>query len=182
EKGRINEWLAKDPERRVFLNQLEQIWQSSAENKQDWDVEASWNRFKEEYGPPEHDNFLLKKKDTKRRMIQNYNQKRRRGRRVAYSVAACIVVLLAALFYFSSGIEQEKKAPEITMQKIITQKGERTKLKLSDGSKIVLNADSKLRIPSNYGQNIRRIYLEGEAYFEVEHNEKIPFTVQVGHS
>src|SRR5699024_7018411 len=78
EKARINEWLAKDPERRVFLNQLEQIWQSSAENKQDWDVEASWNRFKEEYGPPEHDNFLLKKKDTKRRTIQNYNQKRRR--------------------------------------------------------------------------------------------------------
>lgn len=50
------------------------------------------------------------------------------------------------------------------------------RLVLSDGSKVWLNARSRLTYPEVFGE-IREIKLEGEAYFEVAHDEKRPFIV-----
>jgi ferric-dicitrate binding protein FerR (iron transport regulator) len=61
-----------------------------------------------------------------------------------------------------------------------TQKGEQTSVVLPDGSKVWLNADTKIRYPIDYGVKSRNIELEGEAYFEVERNEKFAFEVTSG--
>lgn len=50
-------------------------------------------------------------------------------------------------------------------------------LVLSDGTKVWLNADSKLRYPVVFLKDKREVYLTGEAYFEVAHNGQAPFTV-----
>lgn len=42
------------------------------------------------------------------------------------------------------------------------------KLTLPDGSKVWLNALSSLKYPSRFEGGLRQVYLEGEAYFEVE--------------
>ncbi|MDR1368794.1 MAG: DUF4974 domain-containing protein [Dysgonamonadaceae bacterium] len=46
-------------------------------------------------------------------------------------------------------------------------------LKLSDGTQVSLNSDSKLTYPSHFEGNERRIKLEGEAFFDVVHNGQI---------
>ena len=51
---------------------------------------------------------------------------------------------------------------------------------LADGSRIWLNAGSSLRYPVVFSGNERRVYLSGEAYFEVIHNERKPFQVKAG--
>ncbi len=51
-------------------------------------------------------------------------------------------------------------------------------LTLEDGSSVWLNADSRLRFPSAFGGEQRRVYLEGEAYFEVEPDSARPFIVE----
>jgi len=51
-------------------------------------------------------------------------------------------------------------------------------LTLSDGTKVWLNADTWLRYPVKFTEGKREVYLNGEAYFEVAHNENAPFTVQ----
>lgn len=56
-------------------------------------------------------------------------------------------------------------------------KGGEYQLVLSDGSKIWLNSDSRLRFPSSFNGNQRTVYLEGEAYFEVAHRPQQPFIV-----
>ena len=61
-----------------------------------------------------------------------------------------------------------------------TQKGERTSVVLPDGSKVWLNADSRLFYPSDYGEKSRNIEIEGEAYFEVAKNKELPFRVTSG--
>lgn len=58
-------------------------------------------------------------------------------------------------------------------------KGGEYQLVLSDGSKIWLNSDTKLRFPDRFNGNQRVVYLEGEAYFEVAPNAKMPFIVSV---
>lgn len=47
---------------------------------------------------------------------------------------------------------------------------------LEDGSKVWINAGSVLKYPACFGDTIREIYLEGEAYFEIEKNAR-PFVV-----
>jgi ferric-dicitrate binding protein FerR (iron transport regulator) len=49
--------------------------------------------------------------------------------------------------------------------------------RLSDGTRVILGAASRLQVPAAYGDSHRNIRLEGEAYFEAEHDEARPFTV-----
>ncbi len=49
---------------------------------------------------------------------------------------------------------------------------------LSDGTKVVLNAGSKIRYPNYFTGTSRRVELEGEAYFEVAKDKQRPFLVK----
>lgn len=60
---------------------------------------------------------------------------------------------------------------------ISTKTGEKAQLTLSDGTRIWLNASSKIRYPSNLNSKDVHVYLQGEAYFDVKHNEKRLFQV-----
>ena len=44
---------------------------------------------------------------------------------------------------------------------------------------VVLNSASQLSYLNNFGENVRRVQLNGEAYFKVAHDEKHAFIVQV---
>lgn len=54
-------------------------------------------------------------------------------------------------------------------------KGSEFDLILSDGTRVWLNADSKLKYPVTFGSD-KREELEGEGYFEVTKDEKRPFS------
>ncbi len=52
-------------------------------------------------------------------------------------------------------------------------------LQLSDGTLVFLNSDSKLKFPSIFAGKERRVFLEGEAYFDVAKDAEHPFRVEV---
>ena len=49
---------------------------------------------------------------------------------------------------------------------------------LSDGTNVWLNAESRLHYPVRFASHERRVYIEGEAYFEVAGNSRSPFIVE----
>lgn len=51
---------------------------------------------------------------------------------------------------------------------------------LPDGTMIKLNNRSKLIYPESFSGDLREVFLEGEAYFEVAHNKERPFVVRAG--
>jgi len=51
-------------------------------------------------------------------------------------------------------------------------------MKLPDGTKVWLNANSKLHFPDQFAANERQVKVEGEAFFEVTKDAKRPFKVQ----
>jgi ferric-dicitrate binding protein FerR (iron transport regulator) len=55
-----------------------------------------------------------------------------------------------------------------------------TKVTLPDGSNVWLNHSSSLKYPAIFHGNARRVELNGEGYFEVSHNSKMPFIVNTG--
>lgn len=59
---------------------------------------------------------------------------------------------------------------------LYTPKGGNYQLFLSDGTKVILNAESRLRYPVNFTDSTRTVFLSGEAFFDVTHAGK-PFVV-----
>ena len=49
---------------------------------------------------------------------------------------------------------------------------------LDDGTRVWMNSESELRYPVSFHGSERRVYLKGEAYFEVKHDEEHPFVVE----
>lgn len=69
---------------------------------------------------------------------------------------------------------------EAQMNEVVIPYGKKSELLLADGTKVWLNAGSRLAFPSKFTKNIREVFLEGEACFEVEKNEEQPFIVKTG--
>ena len=63
---------------------------------------------------------------------------------------------------------------------LVTPRGSEYSLTLADGTQVWLNAASRLRFFTSDRGRERRVWLEGEAYFEVAHNAQRPFIVESG--
>lgn len=61
---------------------------------------------------------------------------------------------------------------------IYVPKGETMRVLFQDGSEAYLNSDTKMRYPEKFGLKNRKVYLEGEAYFNISTNKKRPFVVE----
>ena len=77
---------------------------------------------------------------------------------------------------------RNKALPDSTpiFNEIITANGMEYMMTLSDGSRIFLNAGSKLRFPVKFTGKQRAIEFEGEGYFEVSRDPARPFIVRTG--
>ena len=64
------------------------------------------------------------------------------------------------------------------MNTLVIPYGNRSTIILADGTKVWLNAGSRLIYPSRFVDKNREVYLVGEAFFNVERNEKQPFVVK----
>jgi len=66
---------------------------------------------------------------------------------------------------------------ESAMNEIVVPFGKKSQLILEDGTKVWLNAGTRMAFPTAFTGKKREVFLEGEAYFEVAHNQKLPFIV-----
>lgn len=76
----------------------------------------------------------------------------------------------------------DENSNSIVYNTIVTPKGGKYELTLSDGTAVSINASSRLRYPVAFAEDLREVELEGEAYFEVTKKltggENVPFMVQ----
>jgi transmembrane sensor len=78
----------------------------------------------------------------------------------------------------ASSLRFPRNDGEAVMLTASTPRGGTYQVVLPDGSKVWLNADSKISFPLHFFGSERKIILEGEAYFEVSRNKSKPFVVQ----
>lgn len=76
----------------------------------------------------------------------------------------------------NSNISSKEK---VSTNSIIIPKGGEYNLTLSDGTRIWLNSNSKLKYPTRFTGKERLVELEGEAYFDVSKNKDFPFIVKM---
>lgn len=79
----------------------------------------------------------------------------------------------------SIDLQKQETATEknAVMNEVVIPYGKKTQLTLADGTKVWLDAGSRLAFPNIFTGAKREVYLEGEAYFEVAHNPDKPFIV-----
>jgi len=96
--------------------------------------------------------------------------------RLQWIMAAASLLLIAgaAIFYRIS----HRAQPQTRLLSYVTQPAEKRSITLPDGSTVKLNADSKLFMEPSFGENDRKVRLEGEAFFEVAHDPAKPFRVE----
>ena len=107
-------------------------------------------------------------------------EEKRKNRRIRmplffkWTVACAIVLLVIGVGY---NFYQSRSEANLVYREVCAVRGEKLLVLLPDGSRVWLNADSKLTYPEQFAKYNRNVTLEGEAYFEVARNEARPFIV-----
>lgn len=104
-----------------------------------------------------------------------------------WSAAAAVLLLVGLYWLFSTGSFHSSTVPNalsrtITLDStdmlvVANQADTATRVVLSDGSTVTLSPHSQIHYPKLFGQNERKVYLTGEAFFEVTKNPAKPFLV-----
>lgn len=94
-------------------------------------------------------------------------------------IAALFLLLAGSGYLLSVYFRQQARPPAVApMASKHNNKGNRSRIMLSDGSVVWLNADSELKYPENFDNSKeRRVFLTGEAFFEVAPDADKPFLI-----
>lgn len=150
ERLKMLQWLEEDPAHMEEYNYLRQIFNATVCSEEDIPL----------YIPSRHTGS-------------------RRNRMLAAAAAAFICLFAGGAWMYTQHIS-ESQATLLATSDIHVPVGQRTEITLNDGTRIWLNSNSTLHIANMDDKGQRRVCLNGEAYFEVAHDEHLPFVVQTG--
>lgn len=91
--------------------------------------------------------------------------------------AAILLLPVLSLLLYSKLSDRDQYIANSHELEVEAPAGYRMNIEFGDGTKVWLNHGSKLRYPYRFDRNCRKVFLTGEAYFMVAHNENVPFIV-----
>ena len=165
EAQQMQEWLRSGKENRQLFAMQKKLWLSSR-------VLAGYDANK-----IEHDR---KKTDLKIRNseLQLSLRKANTNIRILASVASVLLLLgITSVLYLSQQDVSVQQELRLANCEIEVPYGSKSLFTLPDGSKVWVNAGSKITYPADFGVTSRSVNLSGEAYFEVAKMEEMPFFV-----
>lgn len=149
-----------EPETMPVYDQLaNEVWEESAYEKQIMN-----HSMREQY------------KKEARQLLESLEKPQQRSWYRIGAVAASIAVIICFAwggFHFV----RQALAPDIIYLEASTSYGERKQLLLPDGTQLILNSCSYIRYPKHFTTEERKIELAGEGYFNVAHDEYMPFII-----
>ena len=165
----INQWLNENKENKKSFDEVEFLWKASGitQNLNEDGKKNDWNIILDKIGKTT-EYQLLKSKDQQPETPKAFGDK---TKKVIYSFLRIAAVFILAFslsytfFYFNSKTSYKES---LAYNKLITNRGQKSHLILSDGTKIWLNSESSLKYPSVFDKKKREVILTGEAYFEVQ--------------
>lgn len=159
-------WLLESDEHKCYLNQMKELWDSSAimDGKFPFNYKHAYSVFE----------MRIRQKSISRPKKVNLF-----WRRIAM-VAAVLVPFLFLSYYTFLYFESEQSRSGLQLSEIASPKGSKTQLRLADGTEVCLNSGSVIQYGEGFGTKNRVLKLSGEAYLKVKHNEQLPFVVMAG--
>ena len=178
----LESWINQSNENRRVLHSVDQIWKASSEKSQEnflkeLNLEKDWDYISQRI---EQSNSA----DQEVR-VQKFRRLRRRQQIISnlLKVAALFLVAFTSVFLtLQYAPANEPAVYEPVFKEISTKAGERANVDLGDGTKVFLNADSKLTVPDSFSPQQRIVRLNGQAFFDVMPDENRPFYIETNNA
>lgn len=170
----VERWLAADPANTARFRELHAIWEARHPPIVP-DIDAMWAGVRR---------TMDADRARSARHVRAFRiAERRRWWSPSMAVAAAVVLAVGGglVASFVADREAALDAGE-SMHEYVTPRGQRATFQLADGTRLMLAAGSRLRVPARYGRNSRDVYLEGEAMFDVVRDAARPFRVRAKHA
>jgi transmembrane sensor len=166
EAERIAAGIAADPERRRYVESLRRTWELGELPLRRWDTDRAWTE-------------LLERRTDRHREVRFPLIASLPPRAALLRVAAAVILVAgAALLWRVLPFTRDQAATQPPRyQEYATRPGQRAELRLPDGSRVMLSVDSRIRVPVDFGAASRQVALEGEAFFDVQHDSTHAFRV-----
>jgi ferric-dicitrate binding protein FerR (iron transport regulator) len=153
-------------------------------------VQEIWEEFEPEIGTVErikynqildkiHHQININQNPTK--LVIQKASTRNRILLIISRAAAILLLPVLCLLIYTKYYDKNQYAANLNELVVEAPAGSRMHIALGDGTKVWLNHGSKLKYPYCFKGETRKVFLIGEAFFEVAHNSKIPFIVSTNH-
>ena len=178
----VNHWLEADEKNKKILESYKNIWELKEPESATSDVNALWEKINERIS-------ARVKTDKHLTDIYETDKKKSAGPLIyklvqypvlRYAAVLFIIVSVSVLYYL---ITNQGNIVNARNWKIVTvENGKQLDFTLSDGTKLIMDAGSRLQYPETFNADFREIKFEGEAYLEVQHDESRPFKIQANNA
>jgi transmembrane sensor len=162
EKLIVQSWAASSEENRRYFDHFKLIFENAARVKSipQFDTDEAWKRMRSK---------LVSEKDEKGVSF------RPNGLNYFYRIAASIIIVALAGYFAYDWMSDAPITPvEVVSDKTITTDT------LPDGSGVFLNRETKLAYAFDRKSKKHTVKLNGEAYFNINHNDDKTFIVEAG--
>ncbi|MCK4879801.1 MAG: FecR domain-containing protein [Bacteroidales bacterium] len=161
----FQEVLRKDPGKQELLDEFRKIWDSTGavSTEERYDLEREWALMQEKLPGFKNESGFGKTSGGGGRSLLYYS----------YRIAAVFVVglmLTLSWFYVTRMAGMERVVAENEPVEVI----------LDDGTEVIVNRHSRLRYSRKFDQQERKVYLTGEAWFDVTRDASKPFVIDAG--
>lgn len=182
EKEALLKWRNQNIDNEKVYQEMYQAWHSKMQDEHNFDSQLAFQKLTHRIQTEIPMTLSYESKSNSKQAKISF---RRYILRVAAVVAFCLIVVT---IWRQNNERQKNDNQSITELKPkliekINPKGQKIQLRLSDGTKIWLNSESKLTYPSEFhSNNTREVTLEGEGFFEVAHNPDKPFIIHTSNT
>jgi transmembrane sensor len=158
DRNQVFDWKDKSEKNQLEFRKVEKIWTTAGEtSKYKIDVESAWDKV--------NSKASIRPSGKSRSIIQTTT---------AYFLRIAAVLVFGLIAWYT--------AQYFLNEKTSSAENKMLQLALNDGSQVALNKDAQLKYPEKFKGNLREVYLNGEAYFEVAKNSKKPFIIHASNA
>jgi transmembrane sensor len=164
----INKWINSSSKNSLLFKNIKADWEkiNSIKNMKKVDVDSAWENVKQRI--LSSDPGIIPVPEPAR--VNTAKLFLYRSLRIAASILLVIGLAFGAYKFFV--------VPYLDNNTIIKSGSDNTsRLILPDGSQVYLNSGTLIRYANNFGNGSRKLFLKGEAYFNVTRDNNNPFTV-----
>lgn len=166
ETQQIENWRQSAEENNLLLNNLKEDQKMINDYKEmkKVDVDKAWGNVLGRITAVQQNEDISLKTEERKRIIP-----------LLYKIAASVALVIGLFLVYKTAQSKNEflTAYSTDNNTIVT---------LSDGSKVYLNANARIKYPKEFSNKNREIILEGEAFFEVIPDASKPFIVSAGKS
>lgn len=194
ERVELGQFVQRSQANRQYVDEIVGVWKmmDKLPGVQSHSVSDQWELLRQKITQQGNEQQIVGKSNIYQLPVSQYryvqeNEDPKKTRKVfsalrVFAVAATIIVMFGSVLWISSRRPTVRRATVISNETFVvtTKNRERVTVRLSDGSEVYLNANSRLEVPQQFLDSVRTVQLEGQAFFAVARQPFRPFIVRSG--